>query len=275
MISAGQPIDDDLEANKLVDLQTRREPAMNKIGARADWDDVAPEPSASIDQIATTPKAKFARCHEIKIDESHRVLVPSASDGLAVRVGLIAGALIAASGLTWFVISALPSPFASAPVGGSNGSLNPSARNPESPKGDRLQIPNAIIREAVPASSHGTTVAVAPPAPSESKHSMHAQRQTTSIRKHLKDAEQQKTSARARDLRAQVKLTPAPETRPTTIEGWTIREVINGTAVLEGPNGAWRATRGDTVPGVGRIDSIFKWGNRFMVATSSGLISTP
>jgi hypothetical protein len=270
MISAGQPIDDDLEANKLVDLQAPREPAMNKIGARADWDDGALEPSARIDQIATIPKPKFARCYEIKIDESHRVLIPSASDGLAGRVGLIAGALIAASGLTWFVISALPSPFASAPVG-----LSPSARNPGSQKGDRLRIPNAIIREAVPTSSHGTIVAVAAPAPSEAKHSTHAQRRTTSIRKHLNDAEQQTTSTRARNLQAQVKLTAVPETRPTTIEGWTIREVINGTAVLEGPNGAWRAMRGDTVPGVGRIDSIFKWGNRFMVATSSGLISTP
>ena len=78
-----------------------------------------------------------------------------------------------------------------------------------------------------------------------------------------------------RDLQAPVKLAPVPETRPTTIEGWTLREVTNGTAVLEGPNGTWRVTRGDTVPGVGRIEFIFRWGNRLMVATSSGLISTP
>jgi hypothetical protein len=68
--------------------------------------------------------------------------------------------------------------------------------------------------------------------------------------------------------------TPVPETRPTTIEGWTIREVSGGTAVLEGPNGVWKATRGDTVPGVGKIDSIVRWGNRWIVATSRGLIST-
>jgi hypothetical protein len=67
---------------------------------------------------------------------------------------------------------------------------------------------------------------------------------------------------------------PVPETKPTTIEGWTLLEVIGGTAVLEGPNGVWRAMRGDTVPGVGKIDSIVRWGNRWMVATSRGLIST-
>jgi hypothetical protein len=62
--------------------------------------------------------------------------------------------------------------------------------------------------------------------------------------------------------------------RRITIEGWSIREVSGGTAVLEGPNGVWNATRGDTVPGVGKIDSIVRWGNRWIVATSRGLIST-
>jgi hypothetical protein len=41
-----------------------------------------------------------------------------------------------------------------------------------------------------------------------------------------------------------------PETRPTTIEGWSIREVVGGTAVLQGPTGVFRATQGDTVPGL-------------------------
>jgi hypothetical protein len=68
---------------------------------------------------------------------------------------------------------------------------------------------------------------------------------------------------------------PAPETRPTTIEGWTVLDVRDGTAVLEGPDGVRMATRGDTVPGIGRVDSIVRWGNRWIVATASGLIATP
>jgi hypothetical protein len=71
------------------------------------------------------------------------------------------------------------------------------------------------------------------------------------------------------------KLTPWPETPPTTIPGWTLRGITNGTAVLEGPNGIWKAMRGDTVPGVGRVESMVRWGGRLIVATSSGLISTP
>ena len=69
--------------------------------------------------------------------------------------------------------------------------------------------------------------------------------------------------------------TPYPETRPTTIPGWRLRDVVNGVAVLEGPPGVIRAGRGDTVPGVGRVESIVRWGGRWLVATSSGLISTP
>jgi hypothetical protein len=76
-------------------------------------------------------------------------------------------------------------------------------------------------------------------------------------------------------LHSQVKRIPVPETRLKTIEGWMLREVTNGKAVLEGPNGIWTVKRGDTVPGVGRVDSIVLWGARWIVATSGGLISTP
>jgi len=69
--------------------------------------------------------------------------------------------------------------------------------------------------------------------------------------------------------------TPMPETRPTTISGWTLLEVTGDSVVLKGPNGIWRATRGDEVPGVGIVESVVRWGNRWIVATSRGLVSTP
>jgi hypothetical protein len=70
-------------------------------------------------------------------------------------------------------------------------------------------------------------------------------------------------------------LAPAPETRPTTIPGWTVIDVRDGTAVLEGPDGIRMAARGDIIPGVGRVDSIVRWGNRWIVATANGLIAAP
>jgi excisionase family DNA binding protein len=76
------------------------------------------------------------------------------------------------------------------------------------------------------------------------------------------------------EARSQAKLVPFPETRPTTIKGWTVQNVLDGTAVLEGPSGIWKVARGDVVPGLGRVDSIVLWGGRWIVATSKGLITT-
>ena len=70
-------------------------------------------------------------------------------------------------------------------------------------------------------------------------------------------------------------LMAAPETKPATIPGWTVVAVRDGTAVLEGPDGIKMAARGDTIPGIGRVDSIVRWGSRWVIATASGLIATP
>jgi len=76
-------------------------------------------------------------------------------------------------------------------------------------------------------------------------------------------------------MKVSTRAVPAPETRPTTIDGWTVLEVNGDLVVLEGPNGIRKATRGDTVPEIGKIDSVMRWGNRWIVATSRGLISNP
>ncbi|WP_429025142.1 hypothetical protein [Bradyrhizobium sp. I1.14.4] len=82
-------------------------------------------------------------------------------------------------------------------------------------------------------------------------------------------------NAQAAALGPKQPLATAPETRPSTIPGWSVVEVRDGTAVLEGPEGVKMAGRGDVVPGLGRVDSIVRWGNRWIVATASGLIATP
>ena len=161
MIPSGQPINDDLKVRKFADLQARREPEMNKTVARAGWDG---DGSSRWTDLS----------HDIKIDESQRVFVLPTTDGLGPRAALVAAALVTASGLTWLVINALPSPFASTSVGGSSGGRNSSAQIPASNKGDRLPISNTFGRDAVPATGRETAVAVAPPEP---KPSTNAQRQ--------------------------------------------------------------------------------------------------
>ena len=40
------------------------------------------------------------------------------------------------------------------------------------------------------------------------------------------------------------------------------------------PDGIRMAARGDTIPGLGRVESIVRWGNRWVIATAGGLIAT-
>jgi hypothetical protein len=87
-------------------------------------------------------------------------------------------------------------------------------------------------------------------------------------------ASQANASPSAAAIAMRQPLTAAPETRPATIPGWTVVDVRDGTAVLEGPDGIKMAARGDAVAGLGRIDSIVRWGNRWIVATANGLIAT-
>ncbi len=67
---------------------------------------------------------------------------------------------------------------------------------------------------------------------------------------------------------------PPPEVRreQTVIKQWTVREVLNGMALVEGPRGLIGVSPGQTVPGVGRVESIIRQGNRWVVATSNGVI---
>jgi uncharacterized protein (DUF2267 family) len=70
--------------------------------------------------------------------------------------------------------------------------------------------------------------------------------------------------------------TPAADVRrePTVIKHWRVREVLNGTALLQGPTGLLGVTRGQLVPGVGRVESILRKGTGWVVATSRGVITS-
>jgi hypothetical protein len=59
-----------------------------------------------------------------------------------------------------------------------------------------------------------------------------------------------------------------------TIEGWVLRNVYGGTAVVEGSPGLIQVMPGDSLPGVGRIETIKRQDGRWVVVTSQGLIVT-
>ena len=61
--------------------------------------------------------------------------------------------------------------------------------------------------------------------------------------------------------------------RPATVEGWMLRDVYGGVALLEGRAGGLREVApGEFVPGVGEIRSIERRGRGWVVVTSRGII---
>jgi hypothetical protein len=134
-------------------------------------------------------------------------------------------------------------------------------------------IPEAVVRQPSIADAPRTKPATAPKSNAAAAHP--PQRRTTV--KPMLDQERDTTgSIKQQDRMLQDRaVTPFPDTRPTTVTGWTLKSVSDGIAILEGPYGTWKAARGDLVPGLGKVDSIVLWGNRWIVATTRGLVTTP
>ena len=87
--------------------------------------------------------------------------------------------------------------------------------------------------------------------------------------RHGLDTPQQAAAAR----RARAAAPPKPEVaRLPTVEGWVLRDVANGGALIESRRGMYEVYAGDPIPGLGRVDAIRKQDGRWVVVTSKGLI---
>jgi hypothetical protein len=56
------------------------------------------------------------------------------------------------------------------------------------------------------------------------------------------------------------------------VEGWLLRDVANGGALIEGRQGIFEVYAGDSIPGLGRVDAVRRQDGRWVVVTSRGLI---
>lgn len=70
---------------------------------------------------------------------------------------------------------------------------------------------------------------------------------------------------------------PLPAPKPATarlpaVDGWVLRDITNGGALIEGRGGLYEVYAGDPVPGLGRVDAIRKQDGRWVVVTSKGLV---
>jgi hypothetical protein len=75
----------------------------------------------------------------------------------------------------------------------------------------------------------------------------------------------------------------SPPARPTTspkaetgkmpvVQGWSVRDVSHGVAVIEGRNGFYEVYAGDPIPGLGRVNEIRRQDGRWVVVTTKGLV---
>jgi hypothetical protein len=71
-------------------------------------------------------------------------------------------------------------------------------------------------------------------------------------------------------------LAPGPgaaDPRRTILDGWVLRDLYNGGAMIQSPRGGiLEVFPGDNVPGLGHVDAIRRQDGRWVVATSRGLI---
>jgi hypothetical protein len=230
-------------------------------------------------KVNEPPAERRAWDTDIRIDDPERAAKAGASPRVHGAYAVLA-ALLGASATGWIVglPPALVGGHPSVPVEqkGDSSGLVPVSKNHSAVTG-----PETGRNATGGVSSTGKIAASAPGVHSHRPgHTKSAAQQTGAIRTSavaLPNSGPSEPAARIRPRAADMLPSPVPfpETRPATIEGWTVRDVSGATAVLEGPDGIWRAARGDTVPRVGRVESIVRWGSRWIVVTSSGLISTP
>ena len=215
---------------------------------------------------------------DIRISDLERIS-NSLSNSLRPRTGLVVGALLGTLGIGW--IFGLGPQFSkrptSAPV---EQRISPLPQILSSENQASASVPNAG-REPTPGGLRSSEKIVTPKASvpayrRDSKQSVARQPGTETppaTQQHIPSSGPA-VSIRERRPKILPTPTPFPETRPNTIEGWIVRDVVGQTATLEGPGGTWSVMSGDTVPGVGKVESIVRWGGRWIVATSRGLIST-
>lgn len=142
---------------------------------------------------------------------------------------------------------------------------------------DRLRAAQASATAQAPARDSaasapqavGAINAAAPPAGVASRAD--AARTTEAARTEAVRTEASRAEpARAETARPEPNRTEA--TKPKVVEGWVLRDVGRGGALIEGRGGLYEVYAGDPVPGLGKVDAIRKQDGRWVVVTTKGLV---
>jgi hypothetical protein len=90
-----------------------------------------------------------------------------------------------------------------------------------------------------------------------------------------KTADVKVADAKIADVKAtDVKPRPAASEKPPVIEGWALRDVYEGTAILENRRRRLvEVAPGDMLPGIGRVEGVERRGREWVVVTRQGLVT--
>jgi hypothetical protein len=62
------------------------------------------------------------------------------------------------------------------------------------------------------------------------------------------------------------------QAKPIIVEGWVLREIYRGRALVESRTGLYEVSRGGNLPGIGKVETITQQNGRWVVVTPKGLI---
>ncbi|MHB8884246.1 MAG: hypothetical protein ACYC5H_03980 [Methylovirgula sp.] len=82
------------------------------------------------------------------------------------------------------------------------------------------------------------------------------------------------TSALPRGEARPLGLATETKKRPHFLSNWVVRDVYQGVALVEGPAGAIEVTRGELIPGAGRVEAIERKNGGWIVVTSRGVMGS-
>jgi hypothetical protein len=121
--------------------------------------------------------------------------------------------------------------------------------------------------QAAPVASAAPSAAVSLPAASVTPVAAHAAPAAAKEKEITGSIAPPATAAAAPAASAKVELARLP-----AVEGWVLRDVGNGGALIESRRGMFEVYAGDAIPGLGRVDAIRRQDGRWVVVTTKGLI---
>lgn len=62
--------------------------------------------------------------------------------------------------------------------------------------------------------------------------------------------------------------------RPKLLADWVIRDVYQGVALVDGPNGTIEVARGESIPGAGRVEAIERKNGGWIIVTNRGIVGS-